>query len=111
MDKELDELRKKKLQQLRQQAEMQESFETQEDQAQKFEEQKKIILRTILTTDAKERHGRIKIARPEMAESIENQLIMLAQSGQLKNKINDQQLRMLLSKIIPKKRDINIRRR
>ena len=111
MDKELDELRKKKLQQLRQQAEMQESLETQEDQAEKFEQQKKMILRAILTTDAKERLGRIKIARPEMAESIENQLIMLAQSGQLKNKINDQQLRMLLQKIIPKKRDINIRRR
>ena len=111
MDKELDEIRKKKLQQLQQQAEMQESLETQEDQAKKFEEQKKMILRSILTTDAKERLGRIKIARPGMAESIENQLIILAQSGQLKSKINDEQLRMLLSKIIPKKRDINIKRR
>jgi DNA-binding TFAR19-related protein (PDSD5 family) len=36
---------------------------------------------------------------------------MLAQSGRLENKINDKQLRELLSKIIPKKRDINIKRR
>ena len=70
-----------------------------------------MILRSILTTQAKERLGRIKVARPEMAEEIENQLIMLAQGGRLKNKINDEQLRMLLSKIIPKKRDIKIERR
>ena len=70
-----------------------------------------MILRGILTTQAKERLGRIKVARPEMAEEIENQLIMLAQGGRLKNKINDEQLRMLLSKIIPKKRDIKIERR
>jgi DNA-binding TFAR19-related protein (PDSD5 family) len=31
--------------------------------------------------------GRIKAARPEMAENLENQLITLAQSGRLKNKI------------------------
>jgi len=46
-----------------------------------------------------------------MAENLENQLITLAQSGRLKNKINDEQLRELLSKILPKKRDITIRRR
>ena len=77
----------------------------------RVEEQKKAALRAILTNEARERLGRIKIARPEMAESIENQLIMLAQSGKLKNKINDEELRMLLSKVLPKKRDIKIKRR
>ena len=78
---------------------------------QSVDEQKKAILRSILTTEARGRLGRIKIASPEVAESIENQLIILAQSGRLKNKINDEQLRELLSKIIPKKRDIKIKRR
>jgi DNA-binding TFAR19-related protein (PDSD5 family) len=36
---------------------------------------------------------------------------MLVQSGKLKNKINDEQLRMLLAKVLPKKRDIKIKRR
>ena len=111
MDEELEKLKKKRLQELQQQAELQENLEEQELQKQQFEEQKKQILRSILTTDARERLGRIKIARPEIVESVENQLIMLAQSGQLKNKINDEQLRMLLSKIMPKKRDIKIKRR
>ena len=112
MDEELENLRKKKLQDLQQQAELQQELEDeQESQKKQLEQQKKRILRSVLTADARERLGRIKVARPEIAESIENQLIMLAQSGQLKNKINDEQLRMLLAKLLPKKRDIKIRRR
>ena len=111
MDEELEKLRKKKLQELQQQAVLQENLEEQEEQKKQFEEQKKAILRSILTTEARERLGRIKIARPEIVESIENQLIMLAQSGQLKNKISDEELRALLQKIMPKKRDIKIKRR
>ena len=106
----IEAIRKKKLRDLQQQqAFSQEDFE--DEQQKEFEDQKKLALRTILTDDARERLGRIKAARPEMAENLENQLIMLAQSGRLKNKINDEQLRELLSKILPKKRDITIRRR
>ena len=111
MDEELENLRRKKLQELQQQNQFQESHEEQDAQQKEFEEKKRTILRGILTTQAKERLGRIKVARPEMAGEIENQLIVLSQSGRLKNKINDEQLRMLLSKIIPKKRDIKIERR
>ncbi len=111
MDEELENLRRKKLQELQQQGQFQESLEEQDAQKKELEEKRRMILRSILTTQAKERLGRIKVARPEMAEEIENQLIMLAQGGRLKNKINDEQLRMLLSKIIPKKRDIKIERR
>jgi len=108
----IDAIRKKKLRELQQQ--QQPAFsqdEYEETQQKEFEEQKKMVLRSILMDDARERLGRIKAARPELAENLENQLIMLAQSGRLKNKINDEQLRDLLSKILPKKRDITIRRR
>jgi programmed cell death protein 5 len=108
----IEAIRKKKLRDLQQQQQPVFSQDEFEDAQQKeFEDQKKIILRAILMDDARERLGRIKAARPELAENLENQLIMLAQSGRLKNKINDEQLRDLLSKILPKKRDITIRRR
>ncbi len=110
MDDELEAIRKKKLLELQQQ-QMGSQAALEEASKKKFDEQKKTVLRQILTTEARERLGRIKIARPDVAENIENQLIMFAQSGQLKNKINDEQLRELLSKIIPKKRDIKIKRR
>jgi programmed cell death protein 5 len=108
MDEELEDLRKKRIADMEQQAELQDERERQQKE---FEKQKKMVLRTILTTDARERLGRIRVARPEMAEAIENQLISLYQQGQLKNKINDEQLRILLRKLIPPKREFKIKRR
>ena len=111
MDDELEHLRKKRAQELQQQLNDEDPEEQQRLQQEKFEEQKKAILRSILTTNAKQRLSNIKLARPQIGEQIENQLIMLAQSGRLQDKINDAQLRELLRKIMPKKRDINIKRR
>jgi programmed cell death protein 5 len=112
MDDELEKLRRKRLKELQQESHLQEAMEEQQDTQQKeFEEQKKQILRSILTPQAKERLSNIKVARPLVAEQIENQLIMLAQSGRLNQKITDSQLRRLLAQLIPKKRDINISRR
>ena len=106
---ELEALRKKRLRELQQQAEDQEQF--QEERNAEYDEQKKNAMRAILIDDARERLGQIRVARPELAENLEQQLIMLAQSGRLKSKINDQQLREILDKLLPKKRDISIRRR
>jgi programmed cell death protein 5 len=112
MDEELKKLRKKRLQELQQDEQLQQSMEEQQElQEKQFDEQKKRILRSVLTPQAKERLNNIKLARPQIGEQIENQLIMLAQSGRLQEKIDDAQLRQLLSKIIPRKRDIHIRRR
>lgn len=108
MDEELESLRKKRLKELQEQAAIQEDL--QEDQQKQFEEQKRIVLRSILTNDARQRLGRIKIARPDVAEIIENQLINFAKSGQIKNRIDDKQLRMILKRMIPKKHDIKIKR-
>ena len=111
MDDELDEIRKKKLLELQQQQLAAQDIEEEEAKRRAFEEQKKAVFRIILTTEARERLGRIKVARPEIAENIEHQLILLAQSGGFKNKINDEQFREILQKILPKKRDITIKRR
>lgn len=109
MDEELEKLRKKRLRQLQEQ--VNQSFEEQEIQQQEYEETRKTILRAILTPEARQRLNTLKMARPEIVEKIENQLIILAQSGRLRNKITDEQLKELLSRLMPKKRDIKIRRR
>ena len=84
MDNELEAIRKKKLSELQQQQISSQDVALQEEAMKKeFEDQKKTALRRILTNEARERLGRIKTARPEVAENIENQIIMFAQSGQL----------------------------
>ena len=107
-DEELEEIKRKKLLQLQQAAEEKalEEAAAQEE----FERQKKMLLRAILTSEARDRLARIKLARPEIAESIENQLIILAQSGKIREKITDEQLKMIISKIMPKKKELRIRR-
>lgn len=73
--------------------------------------QKQNLLRQILEPKAKERLARIKIARPQIVELIENQLIALVQGGQIRGQISDDDLKIILSKLMPKKRDITIRRK
>lgn len=111
MDEELERLRRKRLQELQQEDQYQQSMNEQESQNRELEEQKKQILRNILTPMARERLTNIRLSRPQIADQIENQLITLAQSGRLNQKITDDQLRELLARLIPKKREIKIQRR
>lgn len=75
------------------------------------EEQREGLMRQILMPDARERLARLKMARPEDARALENQLIQLAQSGRLQGRIDDEQLKVLLARLFPNQRDINIRRK
>lgn len=107
-DDELEALRRRKLLELQKQAEAEQQRRESESQ---MLAQKEIILRQILTPEAKERLGTVRLAYPDVAENVEGQLIMLAQSGRLQAKIDDSQMRTILSKIMPTRREINIERR
>ncbi len=104
----MEALRKKKLQELQMQAQQQGAME---EQHQQIEAQRQAVMRQILTPQARERLGRLKIARPELVQNIEDQLITLARSGRVVGQIDDNDLRKLLSKLTPKKREIRIERR
>jgi len=108
----LEEIRRRRLKELQEQriSEMDELRREQEAQ-EELEAKKRAIMRAILETDAKDRLARIKLAHPELAESIEAQLIMLAQSGRIRQKISDEMFVEILKKAMPKKRDIKITRK
>lgn len=54
------------------------------------------ILSQILHPEAADRLGRIRLVKEERATDVENRLIMLAQTGQLRSKVTEEQLKELL---------------
>lgn len=107
-DPELAALRQKRTAELQQQAQQQAA---QQEQAKQHEMQMQSVLRQILTPEARDRLANIRLANPQMAESVEMQLVQLAQSGRLRGVIDDAMLRNILGQIAPQKREITIERR
>ncbi|MBN2109638.1 MAG: DNA-binding protein [Methanosarcinaceae archaeon] len=117
MADDLEEIRRKRLEQLQQQAsgqqmgagDMQAAIQQEQARAE-MEAKKQAILRQILTPEARERLSTLKMSRKEMVEQLESQLIMLAQNGRLQSRIDDEKLKQLLMQIQPKKREPTIKR-
>jgi programmed cell death protein 5 len=107
-DEDLEAIRRRKLEQIQQQ---QFAGESEEQRRQELAEAKNSLLRQILSSEARERLNTIRMAKPEFAEVLENQLIALAQTGRIKGMISDAQLKDILRQITPKKREITIERR
>lgn len=107
-DRELEEIRRRKLMELQR---MKEEEMQREQMKQQIEMQKKAILRQILEPEARERLARLKLAHPDIAEAVENQLILLAQSGRIKQKISDDVLKSILRQIASRKRETRIVRK
>ena len=76
-----------------------------------FEAMKNEILRNILTKQASERLGRVRLANPLVAAQLEIYLIQLHQSGQLKEMIDDPKLKQILKVLTPKRRKTKIKRK
>ncbi|MBI5680065.1 MAG: DNA-binding protein [Methanobacterium sp.] len=108
----IEELRRKRMQELQQQAATQQMASHEEEQArQQLDAQKKQAMMQILTPEARGRLANIRLTKPEMVDQIELQLIQLAQAGRVRSKITDDQLKHLLKQVAGQKREINITRR
>lgn len=61
------------------------------------------MLNQILMPEAADRLGRIRLVKEERATDIENRLMMLAQTGQLRSKVTEEQLKELLNAVADNK--------
>lgn len=118
---ELDEIRKRRMAELQQQAAMnadpqqlaqQQLAQQQAAQQQaEMEAQLKQAMKQILTPEARGRLDNLRLTKPELVQNIEIQLLQSAQAGSLRGKVTDEQLKVLLRNLMGQKREIHITRR
>ena len=107
----LDEIRKKKIEELMRLQQDKAQQESQEQaQVQQQVEMMENAVRQFLDKDALARYGSLKTAHQEKALQLLMILFNAIRSGQLKEKITDQQLKKLLERFTPKKKEIKIKR-
>ncbi|MDY6776982.1 MAG: DNA-binding protein [Candidatus Nanohaloarchaea archaeon] len=73
--------------------------ESGEDQEERIRKQLKQVASQILTEDARSRLGNVRVADEDLASAIEYQLVQLYKAGQIRGKIDDDQLKELLKKV------------
>ncbi len=105
-NKNKEEIRKEKIKKLKEQKGSQGDLEQQKKQA---EAQKKAILKKYLTNEARSRLSNLRMARPEFTKKVESALIQLINSGRIKPKVDDDQLKNLLKKLDKDKGDYDIK--
>lgn len=64
-----------------------------------LEEQINLLMKQILTPEARQRLNNIKLVKPDFANQVELYLIQLYQSGMVQGKINDEKLKEILIKL------------
>lgn len=62
-------------------------------------EQRRLILRTILTPEASERLNRIATVKPEKANIIQNAILTNVQRGMIRGKMDDEMLKSIIQTI------------
>jgi programmed cell death protein 5 len=112
----IEEIRRRRMEELQSQASQQASqqaadAQSQEQMRRELEAQKRQAMMQILTPEARSRLANLRLTKAEFVDQIELQLIQLAQTGRVKSKITDDQLKELLRKLAGQKRDINIIRK
>ncbi len=108
---ELDEIREERLKELQEQQQEGQSEEAQEQARQQAEAQKQAMLRQYLTDGARKRLNTVKMSKPDFGEQVEQQMVALAQSGRLGEKINEEQMKELLREMSPESKSFDIKRR
>jgi programmed cell death protein 5 len=104
---ELEQIRQKKIQEM-----MAGQAQQQQEEAELAQQigQLESIVKTLFTKEALERYGNLKAAHPEIAVRLLALVGQAIQSGKAA-KINDTQLKAMLERIAPKKKEIKITRK
>jgi len=107
---ELERLRQEKMEQLQDQ-DGERAREQAEARQQQADAQRKAVLRQYLTDGARKRLNSVKMSKPDFGDRVEQQVVALAQSGRINDRIDEDQMKELLRELQPDDDGFNIRRR
>ena len=72
--------------------------------------QKEMMLKQVLSSDARLRLNNVRMVKPDMADLVENYILNLSVQGKISGQISDEQLKQILSSAQQPKRDFKINR-
>lgn len=73
--------------------------------------QKEMILKQLLSPEARLRLNNVRMVKPDLATLVENYLIGMASQGRLGSQVSDDQLKQILLSVQQPKRDFKINRK
>ena len=72
--------------------------------------QKEMMLKQVLSSDARLRLNNVRMVKPELADLVENYILNLSVQGKISGQISDDQLKQILSSAQKPKRDFKFNR-
>ena len=72
--------------------------------------QKEMMLKQVLSADARLRLNNVRMVKPDLAASVENYILNLSVQGKINGQISDEQLKQVLLSIQQPKRDFKFNR-
>jgi len=82
---------------------------TQEKDSQ-LKAQKEMMLKQVLSSDARLRLNNVRMVKPDLADLVENYILNLSVQGKISGQISDEQLKQILSSAQQPKRDFKFNR-
>jgi programmed cell death protein 5 len=111
-DERLEELREKKMEELRERQQGGgDNAEAQREAQERADAQQEAVLKQYLTDGARQRLNAVAMSKPEFGDKVKQQVAALAQSGRIQGQIDEDQMRDLLKELQPDQQSFDIRRR
>ena len=83
---------------------------TSQEKDSQLKAQKEMMLKQVLSSDARLRLNNVRMVKPELADLVENYILNLSVQGKISGQISDEQLKQILSSAQQPKRDFKFNR-
>ena len=83
---------------------------TSQEKDSQLKAQKEMMLKQVLSSDARLRLNNVRMVKPDLADLVENYILNLSVQGKIMGQISDEQLKQILSSAQQPKRDFKFNR-